>query len=297
MEDISADMNRNRGQFELRFWGVRGTVPSPGSRTVRYGGNTVCVEVLADGHETLILDAGTGIRLLGQEMKSKELNEASLLLTHCHSDHVIGLPHFLPLFDSDFRLSIWGGERDPRATFDLVRTILSPPLFPSLPAIVDRISVEQTPDGSFQIGDQIKVRKLFANHPGGAFIYRIESHTGAAFAFAPDNELCYRANDAVTEEWRSELIKGLSNTPILIHDAMWLESELTSRRGWGHSSPLEATKFAVECGAEILVLIHHHPDRSDEEIDRIVEECNGYAASIGSALNVVAAWEGLTLNI
>jgi len=284
------------GRFRLRCWGARGTVPSPGQRTVRYGGNTSCVEVRSVHDDLIILDAGTGIRALGQRLEPE--TTAHVFLTHRHSDHVIGLPHFAPLFDASRAVRVACGNADADTTRALIDTLLSPPLFPPLPSVLNRLHVRGIVDGApVDLQGHCTVHRFPARHPGEAAVFRVDDAKGAGVAYAPDNELDYGSTDADVIAWRRGLTLALHGVPVLVHDAMYTEQELTAHRGWGHSSAIEATRFAMECVAGLLVLFHHHPDRSDEEMDAIVQECRELVAYSGSSLRVIAAWEGLTLTV
>jgi phosphoribosyl 1,2-cyclic phosphodiesterase len=263
---------------------------------MRYGGNTSCVEVRSPNDDLIILDAGTGIRALGQRLEPD--TTAHVFLTHRHSDHVIGLPHFAPLFDASRTVRIACGNADAATTRALIDTLLSPPLFPPLPSLLDRLDVRTIADGApADVASRCLVHRFPARHPGEAAVFRVDDAKGAGVAYAPDNELDYASTDPEVIAWRRGLTLALHGVPVLVHDAMYTEAELSAHRGWGHSSALEATRFAMECVAGLLVLFHHHPDRSDEEMDAIVQECRQLVALSGSSLRVIAAWEGLTLTV
>jgi phosphoribosyl 1,2-cyclic phosphodiesterase len=271
-------------------------VPSPGQRTVRYGGNTSCVEVRSVHDDLIILDAGTGIRPLGQRLEPEAT--AHVFLTHRHSDHLLGLPFFAPLFDSSRAVHLHCGNADERTTRAVIDTLLSPPLFPPMPSVLERLSVQGiTDDVPVEIGGRCTVHRFSARHPGEAAVFRIDDAKGAGVAYAPDNELDYGSTDPDVIAWRRDLSLALQGVPVLLHDATYTDQELPSHRGWGHSSALEATRFAMECVAGLLVLFHHHPDRTDEQMDAIVQECRELVAYSGSSLRVIAAWEGLTLTV
>jgi phosphoribosyl 1,2-cyclic phosphodiesterase len=283
-------------RFRLRCWGARGTVPSPGPNTTRYGGHTACVEVRTADNALLVLDAGTGIRGLGRQIEPG--SSVHLLLSHRHSDHVIGLPHFAPLFTPDSTVRVTCGNADVTTTRALLHTLLSPPLFPPVASIDERLHIEAfCPGAPLPVGTHTTVHRVDAQHPGGAAIFRIDDERGPAVAFAPDNELAYTSNDPAVLAWRESLIAALRGVPVLIHDAMYTDNELAAHAGWGHSSAIEATRLGMECLAGLLVLFHHHPDRTDAEMDAIVQECRQYVALSGSSLRVIAAWEGLTLTV
>lgn len=289
--------------FRLRCWGARGTLPSPGPKTVRYGGNTTCVEVRTRDDDLVILDAGTGLRGLGLHLTvptdgSRRVAPAHLFLTHQHSDHVIGLPHFAPLFDASAPLRIMSGDATEQQTRTLLHTLMSPPLFPPLSEVTQRVSIQSFQNGApAEVGSRCTVHRFPARHPGGAAIFRLDDGKTPGIAFAPDNELDYASTDPDVIAWRRGLTLALHGVPILLHDATYSDTELTAHRGWGHSSALEATRFAMECVAGMLVLFHHHPDRTDDQVDTVVQECRQLVSISGSSLRVIAAWEGLSLTV
>ena len=334
----------NRGtRFRVRCWGARGTTPSPGPHTVRYGGHTSCLEVRAPDETLLVLDAGTGLRALGHKLPPDEV--AHVFLTHQHSDHVLGLPHFAPLMrdlgvlassataaetvvrraratgtdDAEagahdaalagaigtatamrpaHGMRIMSGTASRGELQALLDTLLSPPLFPPLGIVTDRVAIESFRGSApAEVTDRVLVHRFPARHPGGAAILRIDDADGSAIAYAPDNELDYASTDPEVVAWRRGLTLALHGVPILVHDAMYTEAELPAHHGWGHSSAIEATRFAMECVAGLLVLFHHHPDRSDEAMDALVQECRQLVSLSGSSLRVIAAWEGLSLTV
>ncbi len=263
------------------------------------------MEVRTRDNDVIVLDAGTGLRALGQHLRddnngdsAKRAARTHVFLTHEHTDHVIGLPHFAPLFDADQVVQVTGGACDAASTRRVLDSLLTPPLFPALPRLGDRLSVSAFDNGTpVEVGTRYAVHRFPARHPGGAAIFRIDDASGAAIAFAPDNELDFASDDATVIAWRRGLTLALHGVPILVHDAMYTDGELRAHRGWGHSSALEATRFAMECVAGMLVLFHHHPDRSDDAVDAIVQECRQLVTLSGSTLRVIAAWEGLQLTV
>lgn len=282
----------------IRFWGTRGTCASPGSRTVRYGGNTPCVEVRGANGELLVLDAGTGIRALGAHLTaSGHRDGVHLFLTHRHSDHVLGLAHFAPLFERGQPIHVYCGDGEAESLTAFMRTLLSPPMFPYVEGMSTRLDiVEWDASRDHHVG-AIAVRRYTARHPGEAAIFRLEDDRGPLVAYAPDNELAYSDASSSTREWRAGLRRFLTDVPVLVHDATYREEELPRHVGWGHSSPLEATRLALECGARTLVLFHHHPDRDDEAVEQMLDRCRNVVANEGAPLRLLAAWEGLSLAV
>jgi len=295
----------NAPRFRLRCWGARGTLPSPGPHALRYGGHTSCVEIQPANGARVIFDAGSGIRALGahilkqQSESVQEVNELiHLFLTHQHFDHIIGLPHFQPLRSDHHRVVLRCGNATRDQLQELVQSVLAPPLFVSMPMLDDTLRIESCESGvPIPVGDGCAVHRLEARHNGGAAIFRIDDNLGPAIAFAPDNELSYASTDPLVVQWRAGIVGDLRNIPVLMHDAMYHNEEVARYAGWGHSSAEEATQLAIDCNAGRLVLFHHHPDRTDSEIDDLVWNCRSLAHRAGSRLQIDAAYEGMTLGV
>lgn len=284
------------------FWGTRGSIPTPGPHTVRYGGNTPCVEVRThDGH-LIILDAGTGIRALGRALLEQADGapiEADLFLTHAHWDHIQGIPFFAPLFGRGNRLRIWGSASLERSVDQVVRDQMSPVVFPvsfeALAATIEfRTIVEGTPTG----GPGYEVQAFGLQHPGGALGYRFQANPGdaGALVYVPDNELAPHPSYGSMPEWRDRLTAFVRGASILIHDAMYTPEEYAHCHGWGHSTHREAVALALAADVRTLVLFHHDPQRSDDALDRTVAECRELVRRAGASLEVVPAAEGLTVH-
>ncbi|MEO7362628.1 MAG: MBL fold metallo-hydrolase [Gemmatimonadaceae bacterium] len=293
-------------RFRLRCWGARGTLPSPGPQALRYGGHTSCLEIQPANGARVIFDAGSGIRALGANLSEaqdarpddEEDEIIHLFLTHQHFDHIIGLPHFHPLRSQTSRVILRCGNATPEQLAELVQSVLAPPLFVAMPMLSETLRIEACDVGvPMPAGEGVSVHRIDARHNGGAAIFRIDDERGPAIAFAPDNELSYASIDPAVLQWRQGVIDSLRNIPVLFHDAMYRDSEVARYAGWGHSSAEEATQLAVECNAQRLVLFHHHPDRTDNEIDDLVWACRSLAHRAGSRLQINAAYEGMTLSV
>jgi len=255
---------RDAGGMRLRFWGVRGGIATPGADTVRYGGNTACVELWCGPH-LIILDAGSGLLRLGQKLASVAGPVvADLLISHTHMDHICGLPFFLPHFDATTRLRIWGGHLDrPGALQNALTTSWSPPLMPDLSkAFRAMVSYE-----SFSAGDRLMlhpgltVRTVALRHPGGATGYRID-WAGRSIAYVTDTEHPVDGIDTKI----AELIEGVD---LAIYDSSYSDAEYAGRAGWGHSTWQEAIKLADAAGVKKLLLFHHDPSHDDAFMDAI----------------------------
>lgn len=190
------------------------------------------------------------------------------------------------------------GNASPDQLEDLVRLVLAPPLFVAMPMLANTLSVDVCEaEVPVAVGEGCTVTRIDARHNGGAAIFVIADESGPAIAFAPDNELSYASQSADVTEWRTHVIDKLRDVPILIHDAMYDGNELPRYTGWGHSSAEEATQLAIDCNAGRLVLFHHHPDRSDLDVDDLVWSCRSMAHRAGSKLQVDAAYEGMILTV
>ncbi len=286
--------------LRLQFWGTRGSIPSPGPQTVRYGGNTPCVEVRTTEGWLIILDAGTGIRELGRSLIGRANGspiKGDIYLTHAHWDHIQGIPFFGPIFQRGNHFTIWGSRSLERSVDRVVRDQMSPVVFPvtfeELDATIDfcEISEERREAHGYEVS-AFEVR-----HPGGALGYRFNetSERGRALVYISDNEIDAGAKYDTRRGWRDDLVAFVRGAGVLVHDTMYTTEEYDHHRGWGHSTYQDALELALDAGVKQLVLFHHKPERSDDEVDRRVAECREMAARRGNGLDVVAAAEGMTL--
>ncbi|MCU0635343.1 MAG: MBL fold metallo-hydrolase [Gemmatimonadaceae bacterium] len=245
-----------------------------------------------------MLDAGSGLRALGALGRSTG-DTVEVLLTHRHLDHIDGLPHFAPLYARDARVRVRCASVSASDLRASLRTVLSPPLFPvsfdQLTHTLEVVSCDGQPQLFFD--GELEVTQTAAQHPGGAGIYRLSDRSGPLVAYAPDNELGERVGDASVAAWRRDLALFLRDIPVLIHDATYVDDELVQHAGWGHSSAEEATRLALACGAGTLVLHHHHPDRTDDDVARIVERCQAIVDRERSPMRLLAGVEGLTIRV
>lgn len=278
----------NDDALEVRFWGVRGSIPSPGNDTAVVGGNTACVEV-SGGGSRVILDAGSGIRALGDELvKRKEHERVTILLSHVHWDHVLGLPFFTPLYLPSSQLCLMSGPLGGDTTLrDALRAQMSQPLFPvSFDAVSTRVSTVDLPDNArFSVG-ALEVSTALMNHPDPVVAYRVE-YGGRSVVYATDTE----HREGQLDERLVRLARGAD---VLIYDAQYTPEEYrgevgASKRGWGHSTYAAGIDIARAAGVRTLALFHHDPRRTDAEVAEIVQR-----ARVGFP-NTVAAREGVAL--
>jgi phosphoribosyl 1,2-cyclic phosphodiesterase len=256
---------------KVTLWGTRGSVASAGPDTVRYGGNTSCVEVRGADGTRLVLDAGTGIQRLGATIDG-DAARIDVLLTHLHMDHIQGLGFFDPLFRPDLEVHLWG---PPSATLDLrarLTRYFSPPLFPvRLRELPCRLRLHDVPmEESFEVGG-LRILAGLVCHPGPTVGYRI-TERAASLAYLPDHEPALGApRFPEGPDWTSgfELAAGVG---LLIHDAQYTEAEYGERVGWGHSALSHVLAFAALARPQRLVTFHHDPTHDDRTLDGLLDE-------------------------
>jgi phosphoribosyl 1,2-cyclic phosphodiesterase len=279
--------------MRLRIWGCRGSVPTPGAETVRYGGNTSCVEVAVEDEAVIVLDAGTGIRALGAELAARGVRRIHLLLTHLHLDHLEGLRFFAPLWDPDVEVDVWGPPSPVSGLEERIARSFSPPLFPiDLRAVPARVTFRNVPREPWSI-DGISFMAGLVVHPGPTVGFRVEAG-GATFAYLPDHEPALAG--AVGErplEWTSGAAVA-QGADVLFHDAQYAEDEYPQRIGWGHTSVADAIAFARHVGARRVLLFHHEPLHDDASLDRLESRVRALA---GEDAYATLAREGMVVEL
>ncbi|MDB6037287.1 MAG: hypothetical protein JWM99_1128 [Verrucomicrobiales bacterium] len=296
----------------LKFWGVRGSVPTPGPGTVRYGGNTSCIEIRADG-ELIILDAGTGIRVLGLELVSEFKDRAitlTLLISHTHWDHIQGFPFFAPAYQLNNNIRVLAYDGAQAGLQAALASQMESPYFPiTMSQMPSTIRFEQLKDLQFNIG-KVKVEAAFMNHPGICVGYRLQT-TGGSVAYIPDNELYERLKSeggsadskdprAIHDFARQQdlnLLEFVRDADILIIDAQYDCTEYPRFVGWGHSCMDDTVRLAVNAGVKKLFLFHHDPGHDDRQIADMVAHGRDLVTKLGGATQVEAAQEGLEVEI
>lgn len=289
--------------YRVTLWGTRGSIPTPGPATARYGGNTPCVAVedLGSGSDRMvILDAGTGIRPLGRELSARSAGrpiEVDLLISHTHWDHIQGLPFFAPFFGAQNLVRIWGPKQGDVDLETILRQQMHPVVFPvPLDQLAATLSVRHVEAEGFEVNG-FAVRAARLRHPGHTLAYRLTPVGGGpSMAYVTDNELGPGGDYGEPPNWRQAFERFLEGVEVLIHDAMFTAEELERHRGWGHSSYQEAVELAGRAGVKRLVLFHHRPERDDDALDRVVEEAWD-AASEYPGLEIVPGTEGLEITL
>jgi phosphoribosyl 1,2-cyclic phosphodiesterase len=285
----------------VRFWGTRGSIPTPGPSTARYGGNTACVEVRSSDGSLLILDAGTGIRGLGRalvEAAGGAPITGDIFLSHTHWDHIQGLPFFEPLYRNGNRFRIWSAPESSGSVARALREQMSPAVFPVALGEVEGMLDFRALCGEHS-GPGYTIDSFPLRHPGGALGYRIRDNESrrTRLVYISDNELGDADGYDTHAGWRDELVSFARDARVLVHDATFTPGEYQRHRGWGHSPYPDALALALDAGVEQLVLFHHHPDRSDEELDLCLSDARTLAERNGNRLEVLAAAEGMVLKV
>jgi ribonuclease BN (tRNA processing enzyme) len=253
-----------------RFWGTRGSLAAPGPDTIRYGGNTSCIEVRPSDGSLVILDSGTGIRALGLSLNGSIPKRIDILLSHLHLDHLEGLGFFAPLWDPGTELHIWGPPSPIRSLSDRIAQYLSPPLFPvRLAEIPAQLELHDAPEEAWTLGSAtVSARPII--HQGPTVGYRIEEG-GKALAYLTDHEPALAADlTSVPAEWVSGYAVA-AGADVLIHDCQYTEAEYPERAGFGHSSTQHVASFAKIAGARRLILFHHDPNHTDQDLEQLCD--------------------------
>lgn len=296
--------------MKLIFWGTRGSIATPGKETVRYGGNTPCTELRLANDELIILDAGTGIKNLGEQLcQNGKPVRAHVLISHPHWDHIQGFPFFRPAFIAGNEFTIYGGENERVSVRNMLTDQMNKIYFPlAMNDLQARMRFQAIDEGTFAIGG-CTVTAMLVNHPSFAFGYRI-TENGKSVVYISDNEpfdpalarkfrnVEQRIIDAYersTGDPNQRLYDFVSGADLLIHDATYTPEEYHDRNGWGHSHYLFTLKVAAEGNVKKLVLFHHDPSHSDADMDAIVARCGMEHRRCRYTFELLTAMEGMEI--
>jgi phosphoribosyl 1,2-cyclic phosphodiesterase len=279
---------------KARVWGCRGSLATPGPDTLRYGGNTSCVEVRLDDGAVIVLDAGTGIRPLGLLLEAERVPEVHILLSHLHMDHLQGLGFFKPLFDREVAVHIWGPSSPTRSLADRIATYLSPPLFPvSVSELPAQLTFHDAPDAPWTVG-AATITAVNVAHQGPTLGFRIEED-GQSLAYIPDHEPSAGVDlRTLGPDWisGSQLAHAVD---VLLHDSQYSEDEYPRHIGWGHCSIEHVVTFAQLTAVKRLVLFHHDPLHTDDALDALGERARQLWDGDGAAVDL--AYEGMEIDL
>ena len=295
--------------MKVRFWGVRGSIASPGAHTLRYGGNTTCIEVRTDDNDLIILDGGTGIFALAQALLKELPIKANIFITHTHWDHIQGLPFFTPLYIPRNTLHIHG-PFDPVANSGIEKVMdiqLQYSYFPVREAEM-RANIAYT---TMMMGQAVAVGSAsvigtLLNHPVINFGYRVE-HNGKSMFFTGDHEPPYNIYEpgddgyeefaAIIEEKEHDIIAAMRGVDVLIADSSYSRDEYPMRKGFGHGTFDSSIRMARAAGVKKLVCTHHEPTRSDDQLEAIFAEALSRHSPLPGDPEIILACEGLEIEI
>ncbi len=298
--------------MKIKFWGTRGSIPTPGKNTVRYGGNTPCIELRLTNDELFILDAGSGIRELGEHLIEKgESIKAYLFFSHPHWDHIQGFPFFKPAFISGNELTLVGGETDKVTLQKMIADQMNKIYFPvQLNELKANLKFRPVQEEEFKIS-HAQIKTLYVNHPTFAIGYRI-SHGGKTLVYISDNEpfdkqvahairnvekIILEKYSRVNGDPNQRVFDFVRDADVLIHDATYTPEEYVNRVGWGHSHYLFTLRVAAEGNVKRLILFHHDPSHSDGKVDDILKKCEREVRNRQYKFDCLAAAEGMEVEI
>jgi phosphoribosyl 1,2-cyclic phosphodiesterase len=296
--------------MKVKFWGVRGSIPCPGNGTAKYGGNTSCIEVQG-GQEVIVMDAGTGIRELGQQLTAqKKPLRVHMLLTHTHWDHIQGFPFFTPIYFPGNELFVYGPRALEKSLEEALMFQMQYSYFPVRGVeLAAKVKFTELGEETFNIGD-IEVTSKSMNHPIRVLAYKFK-HKGRSGIYTGDNEPYYdvladRATRLDTgihrrsefiNECNQRVVDFCRGCDLLVADTQYTDEEYQSKRGWGHSSVGQVLSLARSASIKKLVLFHHEPTHDDKELDRIDRETRARAKKSRAKFKVVMAREGMVLDV
>jgi phosphoribosyl 1,2-cyclic phosphodiesterase len=278
--------------MNIKVWGCRGSLPTPSEKTIRYGGNTTCLEIRLNDNTLIIIDAGSGIRNLGKKLlEEQNLTEMYLFLTHAHWDHLIGFPFFAPGYLSKYKIHVCGGECAQKSLEQYLRRQMEAPYFPvpfdAMNAEFDFTS--GNPDGIY-IGSA-EIIPIPLSHPNGGRGFKIIEE-GRTFVFLTDNELDFKHESGMTQDEYISFSKGAN---LLIHDAQYTEEEYRSTKGWGHTTFSSATELSIKADVKRFGLFHHDPEHTDDDMDEFVASCQRKITQANSKVECFGVREGMEI--
>jgi phosphoribosyl 1,2-cyclic phosphodiesterase len=259
----------------VRCWGARGSIPVSGGEYLRYGGDTPCIEVRTGDDRIVIIDAGSGIRRLGNRLIDEKRHDFTMIFTHAHWDHIMGFPFFKPIYRRDTRISLFGCPFAQASVREIISNIMAPPNFPvPFDSITADIHYHEACQATFQLGG-LTITPIALSHPNQGMGYRFEED-GKSFVFLTDNELTYRHPGGLAYEDYAAFAIGAD---LLIHDAEYRPRDYRLTRTWGHSVYTDALRLALDAGVRRLGLFHHNQERTDNAVDEMVADCRRIAAN------------------
>ena len=287
--------------MKITVWGCRGSTCVPGAKTLRYGGNTTCVEIRTSGGLELVVDAGSGLRNLGQALlEDKAITDLTLLFTHAHWDHLMGFPFFKPAYLSRYKITLCGGPVAQNSVEKYLTHQMEAPFFPVDFNLMKARFITGCQCATAQcaganagpLGPKV-CQAIPLNHPNGGYGFKFADQ-GKTFVFLTDNELSFHHEGGFA---RQEYVEFCRGADLLFHDAQYTDAEYELTRGWGHSTYADAIRLAQDANVKRLGLFHHDPDRTDDELDAQVAICRQIIQQAGSSVDCFAVAEGMVIDL
>ena len=277
----------------IHCFGARGSIPVCGKEFFKYGGNTTCIEIRTKNDDVVIIDAGTGIKNLGDKLLNENCQNFNLIFTHVHWDHILGLPFFRPLYNSNAKIEIYGCPFLQRSIKEMISITMADPYFPiEFKDIRSKMSFHHFCESEFLINTLI-VKPIFLSHPNKGVGYKF-IEDDKSFVFLTDNELGFKHPGGLEYD---DYLDVSSGADLLIHDAELTKNEYIKAKKWGHSDYNDALRLALEAEVYKLGLFHHNQERTDLAIDNIVVDCQNVINNKKSNLNCFAVYEGMEINL
>lgn len=290
--------------MKFKFWGTRGSVPVPGATTLHYGGNTPCIEVRTSKNKLFIIDAGTGLRELGNKLSNENFDdEINIFISHTHWDHIQGLLFFKPFYSKEFNINIHTYNSNGMSVDHIFDTLMSQPYFPASKEVIKTKTIfKQLKDDRKYQFDDFSIETIKVHHSKGTLAFKFEEN-GKSVVYMTDNEIFYDhkhdiepSKDQIASK-NKELIEFCKNCNYLIHDSMYKLQDFDSKIGWGHSNNISLAIFGMVANVKNIVLFHYEPDYTDEIIDKIIQETKKYLEMNESKINLIASYEKMELDI
>lgn len=284
--------------MKIKIWGCRGSITTPGPNTIRYGGNSTCVEIRSAEGSLFVVDAGSGVRNLGKALRHEPgISAIRFFLTHPHWDHLVGFPFFEPAYLDRYHITFCSGPHAQDAIRKYLSRQMESPYFPvnfnHLKARFNYRCDHPKMEGGNCIIGSMEFLAFPLNHPNGGYGFKFVEN-GKTFVFLSDNELDFQHEGGLKSEQYAEFCRGAD---LLFHDAQYTTEEYRYRRGWGHSTYTDATNLAIDAGVKRFGLFHHDPDRTDDALDRQVDFCREQIHQAGSSVECFTCAEGMVIEL
>ncbi|HYA88099.1 MAG TPA: MBL fold metallo-hydrolase [Nitrospirota bacterium] len=277
--------------MKITCWGARGSIAVSGKEYVKYGGDTTCIEIRSNDGDIIIIDAGTGIRKLGNKLLSSDNRAYSMLFTHAHWDHLMGFPFFKPIYMKGTKIDLYGCPYAQKSVGDMLSRSMMAPYFPvEFGQLQAQIESHSVCEEAFTIGP-IRITTIQLSHPNRGIGYKF-IEDGKSFVFLTDNELSHQHPGGGGFE---DYLRFAADADLLVHDAEYSGDQYAITKGWGHSLYTDALRLAMEAKVRQFGLFHHNQDRSDADLDRIVDDCSSIAKKGRSGLRCFAPYAGMDI--